>query len=196
MKGRFSPFPTNPFKRSLWAETERLAVHHYLLCHFLFRFLGCFSSHLQLFLLSLFLWCGPTCNASVLSFSPSLQSSKLHCIPLEITFLFLSSCLPLKASAFFVTLFPWSIFVLTVYLKPSFFSSFLHLTAAGFLTSCLQCVVILSHRWKAKLQGCRNPGLPHRSAAAKYRCPIPDQVGNLLMLFMGLEKYYFPQALK
>lgn len=158
------------------------------------RFLGCFSSHLQLFLLPLFLWCGPTCNASVLSFAPSFQSSKLHCILLEITFLFLSSCL--LSFCIFVTLFLWSILVLTVYLKPSFFSSFLHLTAAGFLMSCPQCVVILSHRWKAKLQGCRNPGLPHRSAAAKYRCPFPDQVGNLLMLFMGLEKYYFPQALK
>lgn len=166
------------------------------------RFLCWFSSCLQLLLLSLVLRYNSTYNASVHTYSPSFHFSKLHCIPIGIAFpFFLNSGLPciifqgLEGLCIFsIILFLWNIFILCVYLKPSFFSSFLHLIAAGLCTPCLQCVVLLNYRWKTELQNCRNPRLPQKDFAAKYRCPVPEQDGNFPMLFMGFGEVLFPKG--
>ncbi|XP_054078873.1 uncharacterized protein LOC128918550 isoform X2 [Rissa tridactyla] len=72
-------------------------------------------------------------------------------------------------------------------LKPSFFCGFLHLIAAGLSTPHLQRVVLRSYRWKAELQNRRHCGLPQRNSAAKYGCPIPQQVVNYALMVLVLK---------
>ncbi|XP_063211605.1 uncharacterized protein LOC134525077 [Chroicocephalus ridibundus] len=77
--------------------------------------------------------------------------------------------------------------VYTLHLKPSFFCGFLHLIAAGLSTPHLQRVVLRSYRWKAELQNRRHCGLPQTNSAAKYGCPIPQQVVNYALMVLVLK---------